>query len=80
MDEEFRIHDKGIGNHTRAGCPTRCRTRVHDGEKDDPGNEQPPGSPFPTRDSHGRKTTERIHEWLGFFVHWILGSGVFPQV
>ena len=23
--EEFRIHEKGIGNDTRAGCPTRCR-------------------------------------------------------
>ena len=80
VDEEFRIHEKGIGYDTRAGCPTRCRVRVPDGEKNDPGNGQLPGSPFPTRERHGTKTTERIHEWLGSFLHWILGSGVFPHV
>ena len=80
VDEEFRIHEKGIGKDTRARCPTRCRPPVPDGEKNEPGNEQPPGSPFHTRESHGRKTTKRIHERLGYFVHWILGSGVFPHV
>ena len=60
VDEEFRIHEEGIGNDTRVGCLTRFRPRVPDGEKNDPGNEQPPGSPFPTL-SHCRKTTERLH-------------------
>ena len=64
MDKEFRIHKKGIGNDTRAGVP--------DGEKNDPGIEQPLDTPFPTRESHGRKTTERIHEWLGSF--WSLDN------
>ena len=59
VDEEFRIHEKGIGNDTRAGFPTRCRPRVPDGEKNDPGNEQPPGSPFPTRESHSGKIAKR---------------------
>ena len=80
VDEEFRIHEEGIGNDTRAGCLTRCSPRVPGGEKNNPGNEKPPGSPFPSRESRSRKTTERIHEWLGSFVHWILGSGVFPYV
>ena len=66
VDEEFRIYEKGIGNDSRAGCPTRCRPRAPDGEKNDPGNEQFPGSPFATRESHGRKTAKRTH---GSFVH-----------
>ena len=77
---KFLNYEKGIGNDNRAGCPPRFHPRVPEGEKNDHGNEQPPGSPFPIRESHGRKTAKRIHGWLGSFVHWILGSGVFPHV
>ena len=80
MDEEFRIQENGIGNDTRARCPTRSHPSVPDGEKNDPGKEQAPGSPFPTRESHGIQTAKRIHGWLGSFFHWILDSVVFPHV
>ena len=77
MDEELRIHEKGIGNDCRAGCPTRCRPRVPDGQKNNPGNEQLPGSPFPTRESHGRKTAKRIHGWLGSMFIGYSAAGYF---
>ena len=80
VDEEFRIQKKRIRNDTTAVCPNRCRPRVPDGEKKYHGNEQPRGSPFPTRESHGGKIAKRTHGRLGSFVHWILGSGVIPHV
>ena len=73
MVEEFRIHEKGIGNDTRTGCPTHCRRpRVPEGEKNDPGYEQPHGSPFSRRESHGGETAKRIQRRLGSLDHWIL--------
>ena len=40
--------------------------RVPDGEKNDLGNEHSPGSHFPTRESHGRKTTKKLREVTEF--------------
>ena len=80
MNEKFRNHEEGIGNDSRAGCPPCCRPGVPHGEKNDLGNEQPPGVPFPARESHGRETTERVHGGLGSSVYWIFGSGLFPHV